>query len=54
MLHVITTVADKFDFFFFSEKIKLDISGESSSKQTQLIHMKGQVLISLKNNKKKN
>ena len=34
----------------FSEKIRLDISCESSAKQT--IHLKCQVLFSLKNNKK--
>ena len=40
-----------FFFFFFSVKTSLDISCESSSKQT--IHMKFQDLFSLKNRKKK-
>ena len=40
-----------FNFFFFSEKTSLDISSESSAKQT--IHMKCQDLFSLKNKKKK-
>ena len=38
-------------FFFFSEKTSLDISCESSAKQT--IYMKCQDLFSLKNKKKK-
>ena len=38
-------------FFYFSEKTSLDISCESSAKQT--IHMKCQDLFSLKNNNKK-
>ena len=40
-----------FFLFYFSEKTSLDISGESSAKQT--IHMKCQDRFSLKNNKKK-
>ena len=39
------------DFFFFSEKTSLEISCESSAKQT--IHMKYQDLFSLKNKKKR-
>ena len=47
-----TTKADDnfFFFFFFSEKTSLDISCESSAKQT--IHMKYLDLLSLKNKKK--
>ena len=48
----ITTAADdnSLTFFYFSEKTSLDISCESSAKQT--IHMKCQDLFSLKNKKK--
>ena len=45
----IATAADD-NFFFFSEKISLDISCELSAWQT--IHMKCQDLLSLKNKKK--
>ena len=47
--HLITAKADdNFDFFFyFQKKTSLDISFESSAKQT--IHMKYQDLFSLKN-----
>ena len=38
-------------FFFFSEKLRLDISCESSARQR--IHMKHQALFSLKNKSKK-
>ena len=47
----ITTKADdNFDFFDFQIRTSLDISCESSAKQT--IHMKYQDLFSLKNKKK--
>ena len=45
----ITTAADdihKYIFFFFSEKISLDVSSESSARQR--IHMKNQALFSSK------
>ena len=45
----ITTAADdihKYFFIVFLEKIRLDVSSESSAKQT--IHMKNQALFSLK------
>ena len=44
-------VDDILKFFVFSEKTSLDISCESSAKQT--IHMKFQDLFSLKNREKK-
>ena len=47
----ITTAADNFFYFYFSEKTSIDISCESSAWQT--IHMKCQDLFSLKNKKKK-
>ena len=48
---ITTTADDNFDFFFyFQMKTSLDISCESSAKQT--IHMKYQDLFSLKNKKK--
>ena len=37
-------------YFYLSKKIRLDFSGESSAKQR--IHLKHQVLFSLKNNEK--
>ena len=46
----ITTEQTTILFFFFSEKTSLDISCESSARQT--IHMKCQDLFSLKNEKK--
>ena len=50
---ITTKSDDNFDFFFyFQMKTSLDISCESSAKQ--MIHMKYQDLISLKNKKKKN
>ena len=48
---LITIAADnalKFFFFYFSEKLRLNISCESSARQ--MIHMKYQILFSLKNN----
>ena len=39
-----------FFYYYFSEKIRLDISCESSARQ--MIHMKYQALISLKNKEK--
>ena len=49
----ITTAADDIHNFFhcFSEKIRLDVSSESSARQS--IHMKNQVLFSSKDNSKK-
>ena len=50
----ITTAADdihKYFFIVFSEKIRLDVSSESSARQR--IHMKNQALISLKDKIKK-
>ena len=50
----ITTVADnihKYIFRCFSEKIRLDISSESSARQR--IHMKNQTLFSSKDKSKK-
>ena len=41
---------DIFFFFFFLEKIRFDISCESSARQT--IHMKCQILFSQKNTEK--
>ena len=40
-------------FFFFSEKIRLDVSSESSAAR-QRIHTKNQALFSLKDKSKKN
>ena len=37
-------------YFYLSKKIRLDVSSESSAKQR--IHLKHQVLLSLKNNEK--
>ena len=53
----ITTAADDIHkyfvlFFFFSEKIRLDVSSESSARQR--IHMKNQALFSSKDKSKKN
>ena len=50
---LITTTADDTDFFlnYVSEKIRLHISCESSARQ--MIHIKWQVLFSLKITKKK-
>ena len=48
----ITTAADdihKYFFIFFPEKIRLDVSSESSAKQRS--HMKNQALFSLKDKK---
>ena len=48
------TVADdihKYFFIFFSEKIRLDVSSESSARQR--IHMKNQALFSSKDKSKK-
>ena len=44
--------ADDTDFFYFylAKKLRLDVSCESSAKQR--IHMKYQILISLRNNEK--
>ena len=42
-------MADKYIFSFFSQKIKLHISCQSSAMET--IHMKYQVLFAWKNNK---
>ena len=50
----ITTAADDFQKYFFivfSEKIRFDVSGESSARQR--IHMKNQALISSKDKSKK-
>ena len=49
----ITTAADDIIFFFhcFSEKIRLDVSSESSARQR--IHMKNQALFSSKDKSKK-
>ena len=50
----ITTAADdshKYFFYYFSEKISLDVSGESSCRQR--IHMKNQALLSSKEKSKK-
>ena len=50
----ITTAADdirKYFFIFFSEKIRLDVSTESSARQ--MIHMKNQALFSSKDKSKK-
>ena len=50
-----TTAADDihkyFSFFFLSEKIRIDVSSESSARQR--IHMKNQALFSLKDKSKK-
>ena len=46
----ITTAADDIHKYFFSEKIRLDVSSESSARQR--IHMKNQVLFSSKDNSK--
>ena len=51
---LITTAADdihKYFFYCFSEKIRLDVSSESSARQR--IHMKNQALFSLKDKTKK-
>ena len=51
----ITTAADdihKYFFLCFSEKVRLDVSSESSARQR--IHMKNQALFSLKDKSKKN
>ena len=51
---LITTAADdihKYFFHCFSEKIRLDVSRESSARQR--IHMKNQALFSLKDKSKK-
>ena len=49
----ITIAADDIQFFFrcFSEKIRLDVSSQSSARQR--IHMKNQALFSLKYKSKK-
>ena len=48
---LITTAADGIHKYCFSEKIRLDVSSESSARQR--IHMKNQALFSLKDKSKK-
>ena len=58
---VMTVADDIYNFFFFSEKIRLDVSFESSarldvlseSSARQRIHMKNQVVFSSKDQSKK-
>ena len=38
-------------FYYLSEKLRLDISCESSASQSQMIHMNCEALFSLKSNK---